>query len=39
MYETLKRLYQTGSIDQARLDKAVILGWITSEQKQEIIVQ
>ena len=36
MYERLKRLYLAGSLTDAQLDKAVLKGWITSEQAQEI---
>lgn len=37
MYETVKRIYLNGKIDETGLDRAVTLGWITEEQKQEII--
>ena len=36
MYERLKRLYLEGRLTDAQLDKAVLKGWITSEQAQEI---
>ena len=36
MFETLKRLYGDGRIDNAELARAVALGWITEEQKGEI---
>lgn len=36
MYERVKRLYLAGMSD-AGLDRAVTFGWITEEQKQEII--
>lgn len=36
MFETLKRLYGEGRIDNAELERAVTLGWITEEQKGEI---
>lgn len=37
MYNTLKRLYLTGKINEIGLSNAVKKGWITEEQKQEII--
>ena len=37
MYERVKRLYNEGKIDETGLDKAIDLGWITEEQKTEII--
>lgn len=37
MYETLERLYQTGQLSLAGLERAVEKEWITEEQKQEII--
>ncbi len=36
MFERVKRLYLAGMSD-AGLDRAVVFGWITEEQKQEII--
>lgn len=36
MFETLKRLYGEGRIDNAELTRAVALGWIAEEQKGEI---
>jgi len=36
MFERVKRLYLTGMSDTG-LDRAVTFGWITEEQKQEII--
>lgn len=36
MFETLKRLYGDGRIDNAELARAVAMGWITEEQKGEI---
>lgn len=36
MYERVKRLYLEGSLDEAGLDRAVRLKWITEVQKQEI---
>lgn len=37
MYNTLKRMYLQGKIDADGLEKAVLKGWITEEQKNEII--
>jgi phenylpyruvate tautomerase PptA (4-oxalocrotonate tautomerase family) len=37
MYETLLRLYKTGKLTEAGLTNAVTKGWITEEQKAEII--
>lgn len=37
MYETLLRLYQESRLKETGLTKAVTLGWITEEQKSEII--
>lgn len=37
MFETLKRLYHDGTIGMAQLENAVTKGWITEEEKQEII--
>lgn len=36
MFETLNRLYHTGSIEEAQLENAVTKGWITEEEMQEI---
>ena len=36
MYERLKRLYYSGAIKEAGLANAVIKGWITEWQRQEI---
>lgn len=36
MYETLKRLYTEGRLTKEGLANAVIKGWITAEQYQEI---
>lgn len=33
MFETLNRLYHTGSIEEAQLENAVTKGWITWEEK------
>lgn len=37
MFETLKRLYLKGELSNARLNKAVEKGWITEEQKNQIL--
>lgn len=37
MYNTLSRLYRTGRIAEKELANAVIKGWITADQKNEII--
>lgn len=37
MFETLLRLYKEGRLPETGLNNAVIKGWITEEQKQEII--
>lgn len=39
MYERLKRLYVTGKLTAVGLANAVIKGWITEEQKQEILAK
>lgn len=36
MFETLKRLYKMGKLDENGLRNAVIKKWITQEQAQEI---
>jgi len=36
MYETLKRLYDTGRLPKLNLKNAVIKGWITEDQYTEI---
>jgi hypothetical protein len=37
MFETLQRLYGEGKLTLQGLENAVVKGWITEEQKQEII--
>lgn len=37
MFERLKRLYVNKSLSAMGLSNAVIAGWITEEQKQEIL--
>lgn len=37
MYETLMRLYNEGRLPEVGLSNAVTKGWITEEQKKEII--
>ena len=39
MYERLKRLYVTGKLTADGLANAVIKGWITEAQKQEILAK
>lgn len=36
MFDTLKRLYDSGRLPAANLKNAVTLGWITPEQFQQI---
>ena len=37
MYEKLKQMYLAGKLTEAQLNNAVAKGWITEEQKLEII--
>lgn len=37
MFETLKRLYREGKLTLLGLDNAVTKGWITEQQKNEIV--
>jgi hypothetical protein len=37
MYETLLRLWKEGKLTEESLNTAVLKGWITEEQKQEIL--
>ena len=37
MFERLRRLYREGKIDEEALENAVVKGWITEEQKLEIL--
>ncbi len=37
MFETLKRLHREGKLTEQGLDNAVLKGWITAQQKNEII--
>lgn len=37
MFDTLKRLYDEKKINEAGLNKAVTMKWITEEQKKEIM--
>ena len=37
MFERLKRLYESGQIDQKGVEKAVAKGWISQEQAAEIL--
>ena len=36
MYNTLKRLYDTGRLPAENLKNAVTLGWITADEYQQI---
>ena len=36
MFETLKRLYDNGKLTDIQINNAVIKGWITQEQADEI---
>lgn len=38
MFSTLKRLYEQGKIKESHLNNAVAKGWITEEEKQQIMV-
>lgn len=37
MFETLKRLYLRGDLSMTKLNTAVQKGWITEEQKNQIL--
>lgn len=37
MFERLRRLYREGKIDESGLESAVEKGWITEEQKNQIM--
>lgn len=37
MFETLKRLYLRGDLSTAKLELALEKGWITNEQKEQIL--
>ncbi len=37
MFERLKRLYESGQLDQKGVENAVTKGWITQEQAAEIL--
>lgn len=39
MYERLKRLFEEKKLTAAGLANAVIVGWITAEQKKEIMAK
>lgn len=39
MFERIKRLYTTKKLTGAGLANAVIKGWITEEQRQQILVE
>ena len=37
MYERVKLLYEQGRLTQVGVERAVRLGWITEQQKKEIL--
>lgn len=37
MFERIKRLYDTGKLNEAGIQNAVLKGWITAEQAQIIL--
>lgn len=37
MYDVVKSIYLKGKIDESGLDNAILRGWITEEQKMEIM--
>lgn len=37
MYETIKRLYDTGRLSEAGVERAVKKGWITEDQASNIL--
>ena len=37
MYPTIERLYKAGSLTLSQLDNAVLKGWITEMEKQQIL--
>lgn len=37
MYSVVERLYKSRKIDSAYLDIAIKLGWITGEEKEQIV--
>lgn len=37
MYSTLKRLYDSGKLNEQGLDNAVAKGWIEEDEKQKIM--
>lgn len=39
MFETLKRLWLEGRLTEVKLDNAIAKGWISTEQKAEIMAQ
>ena len=39
MYATVRRLYMDEKIDESGLDNAIKSGWITSEEKANIIAE
>lgn len=39
MFERLKRLYNEGKLDAQGIENAVVKGWITQEQADEILAE
>lgn len=39
MYATVRRLYLQNKIDESGLDNAIARGWITSDEKAEIMTR
>lgn len=37
MFETIRRLYQSGKLTEAGVQAAAVKGWITQEQAREIV--
>ncbi|MDT8717832.1 XkdX family protein [Clostridium sp. 19966] len=36
MYETLKRLYESGKLSKEKLNNAVVKGWISQDEENQI---
>lgn len=39
MYDFLKRKFKEGQIGESEINKAIIKGWITQEQANELLVK
>lgn len=37
LYQSILRLYRAGRLDENALDAAIANGWITAEQKEQIL--